>query len=125
MINKDDLRNSKEPYRLPLDWKGMLYKIDLKFNIDNETRTFKRWHLSELKLLSKEHRKVQYRNSNGNIYFTLSIELDNNGLLVSCDCDRKVDMLCHHAYTGLKQLITQTSGHVYEIFLRDELDLIG
>jgi hypothetical protein len=112
-INKDNLRNTNEPYALPLNYLGLAFKVDLSAHIDNETRTFKRWHLSSLQLLSANDKQLCFKNSNGNISFVLTIQLEGYKLLVSCNCDRRVEMLCHHAYAALKQLILENGADVF------------
>jgi hypothetical protein len=117
MSNKkpESLRNSREPYIIELDDRGGITKEQLKFHIDTETRQFKIWHLYSLKVEAIVRNTVRFKNSNGNIHYHMQLAFWNKCVLVSCDCDRRVERLCHHSYTALRELIA-TEG---ELIFRD------
>lgn len=112
-INKDELRNTQSPYLLRLNRYGLLYTEDVKAHIDPETRIYKTWHLTTLRLLSVNNGIFEFLNSNGNISYRLTIQMANEKLLITCNCDRRVVLLCHHAYTALRQLIAENGEDVF------------
>ncbi|SIT33786.1 hypothetical protein SAMN05421788_113122 [Filimonas lacunae] len=122
-INSDDLRNSREPYWIPLTYEGEIDTTTLKCHIDSYTRHFKHWHLDTITLFDIAPHVVQFKHSNGSIHFIMKVKFDDNHLVVSCDCDRKVEMLCHHSYRALKELINKKGEDVFRNYLHKSLQV--
>ncbi|GGH70136.1 hypothetical protein HNQ91_002951 [Filimonas zeae] len=110
--NKDDLRNTGYAYTIPLGRAGRLHADSLKKHIDSETFHYKQWPVTFVSPVKINQYKAEYTNTSGALSYTLAISVSNNEVHVICDCDRKVEMLCHHAYGALKYLIT-TGGEEY------------
>ena len=106
-VNRQKTHNTCEAYSIRLNRHGLLSEEDLKRHIDLETYTYKHWHMGALKLRSTAKGRLEYLNSNGNISYVLTIAITDRKLWVSCDCNRRVEGLCHHAYTALKHLISK------------------
>lgn len=114
--NKADLRNSKEPYIIELNDQGRITKEELRFHIDSQTRQFKIWHLSSLKAEIFAGNTVTFKNSNGAIHYRMQVTFLKNSIHVTCDCDRRVERLCHHSYTALKDLIATEGETIFSRF---------
>ena len=115
MPNKDDWRNSTEPYRIGLARSNyVLTEWDLNYNIDCETLTYKQWPQPEVKELSHEGNRLEYSNTSDGLRYILVVQVERNSLHVSCNCNRKVQQLCHHAYYGLLHLIDKFSINYFQ-----------
>jgi len=101
--NKDDWRNSTEPYAIELSRGNyILTEWDVNCHIDSDTFAYKHWPAPELLPLLQQ----------GNI-----LELSNTSddqLQVSCNCNRKVERLCHHAYYALLHIINNFGIHYFQ-----------
>ncbi|RFM30084.1 hypothetical protein [Deminuibacter soli] len=112
-IGKDDLRNTKEFYPIRLGFYGALSEGDLKRHIDNDTLVYKHWHLQSLNLQMVTRQGFIFSNSNGSIRYSLTLKIEANTLYIACDCDRRVERLCHHACNALKHLISIKGESVF------------
>lgn len=114
--NKAELRNSREPYIIELDDHGRITKEGLRFHIDTQTRQFKIWHLSSLKAEIFAGNVVTFKNSNGTIHYRMQVTFFKHCIHVTCDCDRRVERLCHHSYTALNNLIATEGETIFNKF---------
>ena len=106
--NKDDWRNSTEPYTILLDNSNYIFdEAALSFHIDSHTLQYKQWDNPTLELLSDKDGILEFSNSNYKVRYLLTVRVESNQLHVSCDCIRKVEDLCHHVYHALLHIITQ------------------
>lgn len=106
MPQSEELRNTREPYTLVMGQAGQLSEKLLKNNIDKYTLTYKDWHFPKLKLLSFEDDVLKLANTNYNITYELTLYIETTRLHVACNCDRRTEMLCHHAYYALEHIIS-------------------
>lgn len=108
-------RNSAEPYILPLGNNNcLLTGRALQKHIDSHTLSFKHWYVESIKCVSSGEGQIKLATSNGNITYFLTIAVDNSELLISCDCDRKVDKLCNHAYHTLDYIINFNGAQYFQ-----------
>ncbi len=113
--NKDDWRNSTEPYTIELTRDDyILNEKNLCYHIDNDTLAYKQWHTPELEVLSRQDNKLELSNRHDGVRYILTILMDTNQFHVSCSCSRKVERLCHHAYHALHHIITRFGIHYFK-----------
>jgi len=118
--NKDNFRNTAEGYIIPLDFTGLLHADTLKKHIDSETLQFKQWPVTSLIPVTVKPNSTEYNNTSGPLSFILGITFSDNSVKVSCNCDRRVKMLCHHAYNAMRYLVI-TGGERYFLELKQTL----
>jgi hypothetical protein len=112
---KKDLRNTTTPYTIHLRERVLFLDGQmLKNHIDMNTLTYKEWHFPKLKVISFKEGLLKLSNINYNMTYELTIDITHNGLHISCNCDRRVEKLCHHAYYALAHIIS-TLGEQYFI----------
>ncbi len=111
-----DLRNTTTPYTIYLHERAFLLDAQmLKKHIDANTLTYKDWHLPKLKVISFKEGLLKLYNINYNMLYELTIYIAHDGLHISCDCDRRVEKLCHHAYYALAHIISTLGERYFRI----------
>ena len=116
--NKDDWRNSTQPYTIELSRGNcILTEFDLNGHIDIDTFKYKFWPEPKVKVLLQQGNKWELSNTNYGVRYLLTIVIEKSQLLVSCSCDRKVERLCHHVYYALLHIITQSGIHYFQLKL--------
>jgi len=112
--NKDDWRNSREPYTIELTrGNGVLTELDMNGHIGWDTLKYMYWSDPKVSELSRQGNRLELSNTSDGVRYILRVAIERNQLHVSCSCDRKVERLCHHAYYALHHIITQSGIHYF------------
>ena len=113
--NKDDWRNSTEPYAVELSRGSyILTEWDVNCHIDSDTFAYKHWPAPELVLLLQQDNRLELSNSSDGVRYILTIRMECDQLHVSCNCNRKVERLCHHVYYALLHIINHFGTHYFQ-----------
>lgn len=104
-INSLPLRNASDFYSIPLENDYTLTDEALEMCVDSRTLKQAGWFYPDLKLQSFKDGTAAILNKSDKTFFTLSIKVEPEKLLVSCSCNMPVEKLCLHAFKALSRLV--------------------
>lgn len=110
--NETYLRNTRESYTLKA--KDCFSENNRHFpgkHIDRDTHTYKHWHLPRLELIFCKAGTLCIANTSNGVCYELTIQVCEEMLQVSCNCDRRVEKLCHHAYYALDAIFSSSGKY--------------